>query len=77
MDTLDSLLATLPDGEPRNAAERWLFERRAERATPEDCIPVLLSWARAEELRFGDAARALALHKRILELDAENDEALA
>ncbi|MFO0678315.1 MAG: tetratricopeptide repeat protein [Polyangiaceae bacterium] len=76
MDTLDSLLATMPDGPARTETERGLFERRVERAAPEDRVAILGAWARVEETRFGDPKRALALHARILEQDPENDDAL-
>jgi tetratricopeptide (TPR) repeat protein len=37
----------------------------------------LLDWARQEETTFGDHGRALALFRRVLELDPESDEALS
>ena len=58
------------------ADRRWLLEWRAEHAPEEERIARLLDWAREEETTFGDPVHALALHRRVLALDAESDEAL-
>ena len=59
---------------PRRLADlRWLLEWRAEHAPEEERVARLSEWARAEETTFADPARALALHKRVLNCDPESD----
>ena len=48
---------------------RWLFEQRAATAEGKDKAQVLLRWARAEEQRFDDGDRALALYRLAAEVD--------
>lgn len=56
---------------------RWLFEYRAEHATDEDRIGVLLAWAHAEETILGDPLAAASLYARVIAYDPEHDAALA
>ncbi len=76
----EALIARDP-GSPRRLADlRWLLEWRTEHAPEEERVARLLDWASAEEKTFGDPARALALHRRVLAIDPEHDrsdEALA
>ncbi|HEX3769911.1 MAG TPA: tetratricopeptide repeat protein [Polyangiaceae bacterium] len=57
----------------RLADQRWLLEWRAEHAPDDERVARLLEWARAEETTFGDPAKALVLHKRVLASDPETD----
>jgi tetratricopeptide (TPR) repeat protein len=59
------------------ADRRWLCEWRFEHAPAEERVPALAAWANAEEMALGDGARALELYRKVLELDAENSEAMA
>jgi len=61
----------------RRADRRWLLEWRAEHAPEEERVARLLEWAKKEETTFADPVHALALHRRVLALDAESDEACA
>lgn len=54
---------------------RWLFDWRA-RTSPEP-VSVLMTWARAEEERFGDPSAAASLYARAIEIDADRVDALA
>jgi len=74
---LDALIASSPESPRRRADRRWLLEWRAEHAPEEERVARLLEWARAEETTFADPVHALALHRRVLDLDPESDEALA
>ncbi|HEY4015464.1 MAG TPA: tetratricopeptide repeat protein [Polyangiaceae bacterium] len=73
----EALIAADPQSDPRRADRRWLLEWRAEHAPEAERPSRLLDWARQEETNFGDHARALSLFRRVLELDAESDEALS
>jgi tetratricopeptide (TPR) repeat protein len=76
----DALVARDPESPRRLADLRWLLEWRMEHAPEEERVTRLLEWASHEEKTFADPARALALHRRALALDAEHDrsdEALA
>ncbi|MBI2392597.1 MAG: hypothetical protein HYV09_23635 [Deltaproteobacteria bacterium] len=56
---------------------RALYELRLERApSREDRVHLLVEWAQLEEEAFGDAARALSLHRRALELQPDDRAAL-
>ncbi len=72
----DALVERDPDSPRRRADRRWLLEWRAERAPEEERVRRLLEWARAEEEVFADPVHALALHRRVLSLDADSDLAL-
>jgi tetratricopeptide (TPR) repeat protein len=72
---LEALVHADPESPRRRADRRWLFEWRAEHAPEEERVARLLEWAREEETTFGDPVHALALHRRVLALDAESDEA--
>ncbi len=73
----DALLARDPESPRRLADMRWLLEWRAEHAPEEERVARLLAWAEHEEKTFADPARALALHRRVLGIDGESDEALS
>ncbi len=74
---LEALLKTMPPGEERTADVRWLHEWRAGGAAPEDRARILSAWAVVEETELDDPARALALHRRVVEQDSDDLEALA
>ena len=74
---LEALVARDPESPRRLANLRWLLEWRAEHAPEEERVARLVEWAQNEETTFADPARALALHKRVLGLDAESDQALS
>ena len=73
---LEALVARDPEQPRRLADLRWLLEWRAEHAPEEERVARLLAWAEQEETAFADPARALALHRRVLAIDDESDEAL-
>ncbi len=75
--TLDARIAADPESPARRADHRWLLEWRAEHAPADQRLAKMLEWARAEEAEFSDPARALAIFRRVLALDADCDEALA
>jgi tetratricopeptide (TPR) repeat protein len=72
----DTLVDRDPDSPRRRADRRWLLEWRTEHAPEEERTRRLLDWARAEEEIFADPVHALALHRRVLALDADSDAAL-
>ena len=74
---LEGHIARDPSPEGRLADRRWLLEWRAEHAPEEERVARLLEWAHDEESTFSDPARALALHKRVLGIDADSDDALS
>ncbi len=47
---------------------RWLFDVRVGRATPEQQLEILNEWAVLEEESFGAPDRAIAVHRRVLEI---------
>ena len=69
----EALVARDPESPRRLADLRWLLEWRTEHAPEEERVARLLEWAGHEEKTFEDPARALALHRRVLNLDAEHD----
>jgi tetratricopeptide (TPR) repeat protein len=69
----EALIARDPESPRRLADMRWLLEWRTEHAPEEERVGRLLDWAHAEEKTFGDASRALALHRRVLSIDPEHD----
>ena len=71
----ESLVQGDPESPRRRADRRWLMEWRAEHAPEEEKVARLLDWAREEETTFADPVHALAIHRRVLALDAESDEA--
>jgi tetratricopeptide (TPR) repeat protein len=73
----EALVAAGADSVGRRADRRWLFEWRAEHAAEAERTLRLLEWARQEESAFGDLARALTLHRRVLGIDSECDESLS
>ncbi len=77
LDGLESLLAQEHEPAHRVGDRRWLLEWRAEHASEAQRVERLLDWARQEEAAFSDPDRALAIHRRILTVDPECDEALA
>jgi golgin subfamily B member 1 len=54
---------------------RWLFELRATQGKADDRVGVLTEWAGLEQDAFSEPERAVALHRRALELDPANGEA--
>ncbi len=74
---LEELLRTSEAGEKRTAAVRWLHEWRIGRSPAEVRAPLLLAWAQTEESDVGDRAAALALYRRVLEIEPDDIEALS
>ncbi len=73
LTAFEALVARDPESPRRLADLRWLLEWRTEHAPEEERVARLLEWAAHEEKTFGDPARALALNRRVLGLDAEHD----
>ena len=73
----EALVLTDPESPRRRTDRRWLLEWRAEHAPEEERAARLLDWAREEETTFADPVHALTLHRRVLAVDPENDEASA
>ena len=65
---LETIFGEHPERAPKDTW-RWLFEQRAATAEGRDKAQVLLRWARAEEQRFDDGDRALALYRLAAEVD--------
>jgi tetratricopeptide (TPR) repeat protein len=74
---LEGLIQHGGDSPARRADRRWLLEWRADHAPEEERVARLLEWAHKEETAFGDPVHALALHRRVLAIDPESDEACA
>ena len=77
LSAFEGLVRTDSQSPAARADRRWLLEWRAENAPEEERVPRLLEWARDEESLFGEPQRALVLHRRVLALDSESDEACA
>jgi tetratricopeptide (TPR) repeat protein len=73
--SFERLLESSDGGEARRADRRWLLAWRAAHTEASERVQALLAWARAEEALFADVARALEVHRMVLESDAENVEA--
>ncbi len=73
----EALIAAEPESPRRRADRRWLLEWRAEHAPEGERAVRLIEWARAEEEVFADPVNALALHRRVLEVDPDADESLS
>ncbi len=72
-----SELETLLDRMGATDELRWLYGFRVENASSdEQALSDMRQWARAEEERFGDPARAAELHRRILEQHPGDDDSL-
>jgi golgin subfamily B member 1 len=52
---------------------RWLFELRSKQVEGEARADVLEEWATLEEEVFGDAAQAISLYRRVVEITPRND----
>jgi len=55
---------------------RWLFRLRVDRAPTDQKVAILSEWAMLEEEALGEPERATALHREVLELDAQHTPAL-
>ncbi len=73
----EALLRLMPAGPDKTRDLRWLFEYRVQRAAPEARARAILGWAEAEERDLDDPGAALALYKRVLEIDEGDLDALA
>ncbi|HEX8796217.1 MAG TPA: tetratricopeptide repeat protein [Polyangiaceae bacterium] len=73
----EALIAADPESPRRRADRRWLLEWRAEHAAEGERAARLIEWARAEEEVFADPMHALALHRRVLDVDPDADESLS
>ncbi len=77
LGAFETLLAREPESRQQLADRRWLLEWRAEHAAEEERAARILDWAHEEETTFADPVQALALHRRVLGLDPDSDEALS
>jgi tetratricopeptide (TPR) repeat protein len=75
LTAFESLVQSDPESSRRRGDRRWLLEWRAEHAPEEERVARLLEWARQEETSFADPVHALTLHRRVLALDGDSDEA--
>ena len=73
---LEALLKAMPPSDTRTADVRWLHEWHVNRANAEEKARALTAWAVAEEAELGAPDQALALYKRVVEIDAEDIDAL-
>ncbi len=73
----ESLLARAAESPERRAHRRWLLEWGAQRGPADQRAQRTLAWAHEEEVAFADKDAALALYKRVLEMDPGCDEALS
>ena len=71
-DTVAALDALLRANERKDDL-RWLFELRGKQVEGDERADVLEEWASLEEEVFGDAAQAIALYRRVVELSPRND----
>jgi len=76
LHAFESLLSS-EAADARRGDRQWLLSWRTERATGDEKVAALETWASTEETVFGDADRALELYRRVLELDAENVRVLS
>ncbi|AKU97689.1 Exonuclease SbcC [Labilithrix luteola] len=74
---LEALLRAMPNGPERTADIRWLHGFRIERAKPEEQARLVFAAAVAEETELADPKAALALYRRVLELEQDDLEALS
>lgn len=74
IQAFDQFLAQSPESSEKNEHRRWLFGVQAERA--KDPLPVLISWAEAEEKDFGDLARATTLYEKVVNLVPDRTDVL-
>ena len=72
----EALLRAMPPSDARTVEVRWLHGWRTSRASADERASVLATWALVEENELGDPARALALHKRVLEANPDDFDAL-
>jgi tetratricopeptide (TPR) repeat protein len=77
LNDFEALIHRDPESPRGRADRRWLLEWRADHAPEEERVARLLEWAHKEETVFGDPVHALVLHRRVLALDPESDEACA
>ncbi len=63
-------------GADRRDDLRWLFDRRIERGTDAQKVELLAEWAALEEDAFQAPEKAIALYRRILEVEATHGGAL-
>ncbi len=73
--TLSTLDQVLRDA-GRKDDLRWLYELRIGGAQPSSAAALLVEWAQLEEDSFQEPARAIALYRRALEIDATDARAL-
>ncbi|AUX46360.1 hypothetical protein SOCE26_078660 [Sorangium cellulosum] len=76
VEAFRAFLAQSPDTLARRVDRRWLFTLLTERAPEGERARALASWAAWEE-EIGDRAAAAALYARLIEVDPDNDDALA
>ncbi|WP_437672028.1 hypothetical protein [Sorangium sp. So ce131] len=76
VEAFRAFLAQSPDTLARRVDRRWLFTLLSERAPEGERARALAAWAAWEE-EIGDRAAAAALYARLVEVDPDNDDALA
>ncbi|WP_441291685.1 tetratricopeptide repeat protein [Sorangium sp. KYC3313] len=76
LEAFRAFLAQSPDTLARRVDRRWLFTLLMERGHEGERPRALSAWAAWEE-EIGNRAAAAALYARLLEVDPENDDALA
>lgn len=74
---LEALLRAMPNGPERTADIRWLHAFRIERAKPEERARLVFAAAVAEETELASPKEALALYRRVLEIEQDDLEALS
>lgn len=73
----EALVKGSPRGDERTEQLRWLARWRVEHAAQDARTRAMYAWADVEEKEIGDTNAALALHKKVLEIDDTVDDALA
>src|SRR5690606_7450348 len=74
LDAFEQFLKHAANHESTREHHRWLFEFRIERA--EDPLPLLMDWAKAEEVLFKDLEQSAKLYERVVQKDPERTDAL-
>jgi len=76
-DAFETFLEERVEDAERHEDRRWLWSWRAERAVEEDRVRILLAWAGVEHEVIGEPERAVEVYAKVLEIDPEQDDALA
>jgi tetratricopeptide (TPR) repeat protein len=74
---VQDLLSSLLRSNGRLADLRWLWDHRVKYAESDSArVSILMDWASFEQVELSDVTRAMALYRRVLELDPVHLEAL-